>query len=349
MTNADFAKRSAIFIALALTPILIWSLFDVILIIIGALLIATLLDIGTYPFRRIHVPRPLALLASGLLILGILGGAGYLFGASVSSEMQDILQRIEQARQSIEKEVHASPIGEFLISHIKSSNVPVAELVGGLFRISATFVLAVLVTIFAGIYLAAQPALYRDGVSMLFPLKSREEVNETIDHLADGLRLWLLGQLFQMAIIGVLSGFAVWLIGLPSPLALGVIAGVTEFVPYLGPIVAAIPAVLVAVTLSPTAIAWTIAAYVLIHQTEGHLVTPLIQRQMVYIPPAVILFGIAAISSLFGLAGTIFAAPLTVSLFVLIKKLYVRDSLGEATALPGEEEIGSSDGSSSLR
>ncbi|MEK8123047.1 AI-2E family transporter [Methylocystis sp. IM4] len=133
------------------------------------------------------------------------------------------------------------------------------------------------------------------------------------------------------------------------PLALGVIAGVTEFVPYLGPIVAAIPAVLVAVTLSPTAIAWTIAAYVLIHQTEGHLVTPLIQRQMVYIPPAVILFGIAAISSLFGLAGTIFAAPLTVSLFVLIKKLYVRDSLGEATALPGEEEIGSSDGSSSLR
>lgn len=337
MTNADFAKRSAIFVALALTPILIWLLFDVILIIIGALLIATLLEVGTYPFQLLRAPRPLALLVSGFLILAILGGAGYLFGASIASEMQDILQRIEEARQGIGHEVQASPFGQFLISHIKNANVPIAELVGGFFRISATFLIAVLVTIFAGIYIAAQPALYREGVSMLFPFRSRREVNETIDHLADGLRLWLLGQLVQMAIIGLLSGIAVWLIGLPSPLALGVIAGVTEFVPYLGPIVAAIPSVLVAVTLSPSAIAWTIAAYVLIHQTEGHLVTPLIQRQMVYIPPAVILFGIAAISSLFGLAGTIFAAPLTVAVFVLIKKLYVRDSLGEETALPGED------------
>ncbi len=339
MTNADFAKRSAIFIALALTPILVWLLFDVVLIILGALLIATLLELGTYPFRHLYMPRPLALLFSGMLMLAILGGAGYLFGASTASEMQDILQRIEQARQSIERAMQASPFGEFLISHIKHANVPVAELVGGFFRISATFLLAILVTIFAGIYIAAQPALYRDGVSILFPFKSREEVNQTIDHLADGLRLWLLGQLAQMAIIGILSGIAVWLIGLPSPLALGVIAGVTEFVPYLGPIVAAIPAVLVAVTLGSSAIVWTIVAYVLIHQTEGHLITPLIQRQMVYIPPAVILFGIAAISSLFGLFGTVFAAPLTVSLFVLIKKLYVRDSLGEPTALPGEDAI----------
>jgi predicted PurR-regulated permease PerM len=108
----------------------------------------------------------------------------------------------------------------------------------------------------------------------------------------------------------------------------------------LGPIIAAIPAILVAVTLTPSAIAWTVGAYVLIHQTEGHLVMPLIQRQMVYIPPAVMLFSIAAISSLFGLEGTVFAAPLTVALFVLVKKLYVRNSLGERTVLPGESPIG---------
>jgi predicted PurR-regulated permease PerM len=337
MTNADFANRSAAFIALALAPILLWLISDVIFMIVGALLIATLLENCARPFRRLYAPRPLALFLAGILIIFVLSGAGYLFGAGVASEMADVFERIEQARESIAEALHHSSVGEILISHIKIANVPLAELVGGLFRISAIFLLAVLVTLFAGIYLAAEPTLYRDGVSTLFPVQSREEVNETIDHLADGLRLWLLGQLAQMGIIGLLSGLAVWLIGLLAPFALGVIAGVTELVPYLGPIVAAILAVLVAVTLSPTAVIWTLAAYLLTHQTEGHLLTPLIQRQMVYIPPAVILFGVAAITSLFGFAGAVFAAPLTVLVFVLIKKLYVRDALGEATALPGEE------------
>jgi predicted PurR-regulated permease PerM len=340
VTDAEFTKRSAIFIALALTPILVWWLFDVIVVVIGAILTATLLDLCARPFQRLAAPRPVALLASGLLIIGVIGGVGYLFGAGVGSEMQEVFRRIEEARQSIDKALHESAFGNLLLSHISNANVPLAQLVGGIFRISATFLLAVIVTFFAGVYLAAQPTLYRDGVSMLFPFEMRSTVDETIDHLADGLRLWLQGQLMQMAIIGLLSGLAVWVIGLPSPVALGVIAGACEFIPYLGPIVAAIPAVLVAVTLTPSAIAWTVTAYVLIHQTEGHLVMPLIQRQMVYIPPAVMVLSIAAISSLFGLVGTIFAAPLTVTLFVLVKKLYVRDSLGERTALPGEAPTG---------
>src|ERR1700739_4955609 len=106
---------------------------------------------------------------------------------------------------------------------------------------------------------------------MLFPPRWRAEANETVDYLAGALRLWLLGQLIEMVIIGVLSAFSVWLIGLPSPIALGVIAGVAEFVPYLGPILAAIPALLVAVTVSLQAVLWTLLAYILIHQAEGHL------------------------------------------------------------------------------
>jgi predicted PurR-regulated permease PerM len=336
MTVLDFSKRAAILIGMVLAPILVWRLFDVVLVTVGAILIGTLLDLGARVFQRLFLPRPLALIVSGLLIVAIFGGAGYLFGKGIASEMQDLLQRLEEARQSITEALEQSPVGKLMITHIRNANVPVAELLAGFFRVSATFLLAILITIFAGVYLAAQPTLYRDGVSKLFPLNLRNQANETIDHLADGIRLWLLGQLLDMLIIGLLSGVAVWLIGLPSPVALGVIAGVSEFVPYLGPIIAAIPAILVAVTLSPAAMLWTAIAYLIIHQAEGHLVMPLIQRKMVYIPPAVMLLSIAAISSLFGLAGTIFAAPITVVLFVLIKKLYVRDSLGEPTKLPGE-------------
>jgi predicted PurR-regulated permease PerM len=86
----------------------------------------------------------------------------------------------------------------------------------------------------------------------------------------------MLGQLMQMFLIGVMSTAAVWVIGLPSPLALGVLAGGAELVPYLGPIIAAIPAILVAATTGLYAVLWTATAYFLIHQIEGNLVVPLI-------------------------------------------------------------------------
>jgi AI-2E family transporter len=142
-----------------------------------------------------------------------------------------------------------------------------------------------------------------------------------------------------MALIGVLSGLTAWIIGLPSAIALGLIAFAAEFVPYLGPIIAAVPAVLVAATINATALLWTIAAYVIIHQIEGNLFTPLIQRRLVLVPPAVMLLGIVAISLLFGPAAVIFAAPIVVVVFIAVKVLYVRDTLGEDTEIPGESGV----------
>ena len=119
-------------------------------------------------------------------------------------------------------------------------------------------------------------------------------------------------------------------------MALGLIAGVAEFVPYLGPVIAAIPALLVATTQGPSALAWTAVAYLLIHQVEGNVIAPLIQRRMIFIPPAVMLLGIVTILFVFGGVAMIFAAPMAVIIFVAVEKLYLRDSLGEKVALPGE-------------
>jgi predicted PurR-regulated permease PerM len=124
---------------------------------------------------------------------------------------------------------------------------------------------------------------------------------------------------------------------LPSPLALGVIAGLAEFVPYVGPIVAAIPAILVATTQGPSAVLWTAIAYLMIHQIEGNLVAPLIQRQLIFIPPAVMLFAIITVLFVFGDFSVIFAGPIAVIIFVAVNKLYVRDRLHENTVLPGED------------
>ncbi|HET7849302.1 MAG TPA: AI-2E family transporter [Pseudolabrys sp.] len=338
LSTAEFFKRTVIVIAVALVPVLVWYLFEVIMIAMGAVLVAVLLWLGAEPLTRwLKLPHGLALCISGLFIIVIVAGAAYLFGAQISTEFQDVFSRAASAQKSIMSQLQGSEFGKLILSHVKGENLSITTVVTRIFSVSANFLEALVVTIIAGAYIAAQPKLYRDGLLMLFPRRMRPNVRETAEDVANALRLWALAQLIQMVLIGILSTIAVWLIGLPSPLALGVIAGITEFIPYLGPILAAIPAVLVAATQNLHAVIWTIIAYIIIHQTEGNLIVPLIQRHMVYIPPALILLGIVAIGFMFGTAAIIFAAPIAVVIFVLVKKLYVRDSLGERTPIPGED------------
>jgi predicted PurR-regulated permease PerM len=251
-------------------------------------------------------------------------------------ELQDVLKRAASAQSSITTMLQGSELGRLVLSHVQRGNLAVTDVVTRVFTVSANFVEALVVTAITGIYLAVQPSLYRDGLAMLFPRQWRANALETGTDIINALRLWLLGQLIQMLLVGVLSGVAVWMIGLPSPFALGLIAAVSEFIPYLGPILAAVPALLVAATKSLDAVLWTLVAYIIIHQTEGNLIVPLIQRHIIFIPPAIILLGIVAISFVFGTVAMIFAAPMAVVVFVLVKKVYVRDSLGEPTPIPGE-------------
>jgi predicted PurR-regulated permease PerM len=335
----EFFWRAVIFISVALVPVLIWFLFDVILIVVGAIVIAVLLRLVAEPFIRWgKLPEPIALILSGSFIILVVAVGGYLFGSQIESEFTDVLQRASDATAQIMKQLQGSQSGKLVLRHIEGgSGVSLPSVLGNVFSVSVRFLEALVVTVIGGFYLAAQPQLYRNGLAKLFPRRMRKEVDETLDDIGLALRLWLIADLMQMVIIGALTTGAVWLIGLPSPLALGVIAGLAEFVPYLGPIVAAVPAILVATTQGMDAVIWTVIAYLVIHQIEGNLVAPLIQRQLVFIPPAVMLLGIVTVLFVFGGFSVIFAGPIAVVIFVAVNKLYVRDSLHEKTVLPGEQ------------
>lgn len=338
-STAAVLERATFIVTAALVLALIWLLFDVILIVMGAVLVAVLLRLGAEPFaQRLRLPEAFALGLSGIAVIGILGSAGYFFGSHIEAEFQDVLQRTNATQKVISSALQGNELGRLMLSHIAGSDLSVTDILTKLFRVSASFIEAVIITIIAGIYLAIQPSLYRAGLVKLFPRRWRENAGETVDDIGNALRLWLLGQLIQMLLIGMLSAFAAWLIGLPSPLALGLIAAIAEFVPYIGPIVAAVPALLVAATKTLDAVLWTAAAYIIIHQVEGTLIVPLLQRRMVSIPPAIVLLSIITISFVFGTVAIIFAVPIAVTLFVMVKKLYVRDSLGEATSIPGEPQ-----------
>jgi predicted PurR-regulated permease PerM len=329
----DFLKRTLIVVAVAVIPLLIRYLFGVVLMAFGAIILAMLLRLGAQPLMQWRVPEPLALILSGLLVLIVIGGTGYLFGSRISNEFQGVVQRATAASVSIQSMLKGSDFGNFLLDRMSNADFSVAGILSGVLRLSTSFLEGLIIMVISGIYLAAQPDLYRRALIWLFPPASHARAAEIIDGIGEALRLWLVGQLAEMVLIGALTMVAMWIIGVPSSLALGLIAGIGEFIPYLGPILAAIPAILVALTKSPQAALWTLFAFVIIHQIEGQIISPLIQRHMVSIPPAVMLLGIVAITYLFGMIAIIFAAPIAVVIFAGVNLLYVRDTLGEKTEL----------------
>ena len=334
MGTGEFLKRTLIVVAVATLPVLIWYLSGVLLMAFGAIVFALLLRLIAEPFVRwLSLPQSVALILSGLVILAVIGGAGYLFGTRISAQLQDVIDRAGSGTAAVQNILEGSPFGKFLLSHLSNVSFSITEVLSGVLTMSTRALEGLAIMLITGVYLAAQPALYRRGVISLFPPGAHRRVAETFDEIGGALRLWLIGQLIQMLLIGALASLAVWIIGVPSPLALGLIAAVGEFVPYLGPILAAIPAALVALTKSGDAALWTLAAYLVIHQIEGNLVIPLVQRHLVAIPPAIMLLGIVAITYLFGPIFILFAAPMAVVIFAAINLLYIRDTLGEKTAL----------------
>ncbi len=333
----SFFGSSVFFVILALFAFL-YLFFEVFVLGFSAVLVAVLLTLLARPFKkRLHLQHWAALTLAGLLLVCVIGAAGYLFGTRLAFDIQNVFARMEAAQNEIRTEMGNSPLGNLVLSHMGSNVIPVTQIVASIFSVSTNVIAGVVVSVITGIYFAAHPSVYLNGFLMLFPPDRRPEAEEASKDVGNALRLWLEGQFISMMLVGLLSAIAAWAIGLPSPMALGLIAAITEFIPYVGPVIAAVPALLVAATQGTDQIVWTLAAYLTIHTLEGNFIAPLIQRQMVYIPPAVTILGIAAIGFIFGPVAVIFAAPMTVVLFVLIKKLYVRDFLHEETVIPGEQ------------
>jgi predicted PurR-regulated permease PerM len=340
-SDGAFLWRVLIVASVVVLALLAWHLADVLLLVFGAVLVAVLLRALADPIARAtRLPDTLAVVAATLVIVGIIGLAAWLFGAEVRAQVAELAERLPQAWRSLEGRLGVTNLGERLISRAEDMAPNAGSVVSGLAGVVTSFVggLAdLLLIVFGGVYLAAQPGLYRKGLLLLFPPgDSRRRVADTLDASGAALRLWLLGQLVAMTFLFVLTGLGLWAIGVPGALALALLAGLAQFVPLIGPIVAAIPALLIALSEGWQIALWTLLLYVAIQQVESNVITPLVQRQAVSLPPAVTLFAVVAFGLLFGPLGILFATPLAVVVMVAMKKLWVRETLGEPTEVPGE-------------
>jgi predicted PurR-regulated permease PerM len=181
-----------------------------------------------------------------------------------------------------------------------------------------------------GIYLAADPDLYLRGLTHLVPRAPRQITRELFETIGHKLRWWMLGQLVTMTTVGVLSYLALRLLGVPLALILGVLVFLLTFIPFIGAIVAAIPVVLVAFSEGPTIGLYAFAAYSAIEMFEGYVLSPLVQRQSVSLPPALMIAAQVLLGVLLGVLGIALATPLAAMAMVAVNRLYVEELLGDS-------------------
>lgn len=216
----------------------------------------------------------------------------------------------------------------------KSADLP---RVTGFLSAFAETSIAVIVVLFVGIFGAAEPSIYREGLAHMVPYFQRKRVEETVAALEYNLRRWVVVQGLLMLIVGSITAGGLWLIGVPEALVLGLMAGLLELIPYVGPWISVVPSALIAFLVGPWHLCSTLVLYLGIHMLEAYLLLPLLQRRAVLLPPALGLVSQLLLGQLFGILGLIIAAPLTLAILVLVKMLYVEDTLGdEAVEVPGE-------------
>ena len=206
--------------------------------------------------------------------------------------------------------------------------------------VTSTFaaVAGLLLVVFLAIYTSVDPDTYHNGLMHLFPHRARARAGEVLSSIATVLRKWLVTQLIAMVAIGLVTTGVLLLLGVKAALPLGVLAGLLEFIPTIGPILSAVPAILMAFVDSPQKALTVGLAYVGIQFLENHILIPLLMKEGVDIPPALTIVAQALMAMLFGFVGLLVAVPLLAAATVAVKMLYVEDVVGDASPVFADDE-----------
>jgi predicted PurR-regulated permease PerM len=336
-SERSYIRRLLITVAVVALALAAWQLRFVLLLLFGAVLVAVIIRAIANPIARVtHAPEKLALLGTVLSLIAAAVGVAWLFGDEAATQVRALGDTLPRAWGTVEQRLGDTRFSEWLAQAQPEGSAILAG-AGGIAVTLGNGIAGALLALIGGIYLAAAPSRYVDGALDLVPQSKRALLREAFETSGRALRLWLLGQLGSMMMIGLLTALGLWLIGVPSALALGLLAALAAFVPYLGPILSAVPALLIALNEGSQEFLLTLALYVAVQQVESYVVTPLIQQRVATLPAALTVFAIVAAGLLLGTPGILLAAPLTMVAYVLVKRLYVEEALDTPTEIPGED------------
>lgn len=295
--------------------LIIWKAIGVFFLAFASILLAILLHaIGSWTQKIIKLPYLFSLFIAMVAIAGLILLIFWLYTPLIAKQFQLLLDQLPAATQEIQKTL--SPHLESLKKEF--SNEPLFHQVLAFFSSTLGSVISFLIFLIVGFYLAIMPGRYLVGV--LYPLneKHKGRVWDVFSQIAHALRYWLVGKVVAMFVIGSLTYIGLWFLDISLAFILGLLAGLLAFIPYVGAIVAAIPAILIAYTISPLTAIYVLIVFLVVHFLEGYLITPFIEQRTVAIPPALTIMGQILLYVLVGGIGLVLASPLIVVIMAVI-------------------------------
>jgi predicted PurR-regulated permease PerM len=315
----------------------------VLLLIFAGALFAVFLDaVASALVKRTRLPRGAAVAVVVATVLAVPTLVGLAVGPGIAEQVTGLFRSLPETWAGVRVWLEGTRWGPGLLAWIPDVRSALSLEAPSVHGITAFFaalfqgVVGVFLVLVVGIYVALRPSLYVGAALKLVPGPRRERYREVARAVAHALRRWLVGRFVAMATIGVLVAVGLSIIGVPYPLAFGFIAAILEFVPYVGPVAAAIPALLVALAQSPVMALVTVALFIAIQMLENYVITPMVEHRAVHLGPAVLVSTQVLMGVLFGGLGILLATPLAVVVVVAIQMLYVQDTLGETTRVLGE-------------
>jgi predicted PurR-regulated permease PerM len=331
--------------SVALALLFVWYAADLLMLVFAGVLVSILLrgfSGWLRPTTGLGSALSLAIvaLALGLLIIVVVWLVAGRLGTQVSELRQQLPVAVENLKRYFgQYEWTRNAIEGLPNLHdwlARRGGTIVSQLTG-LASTTLGAVVNVLVVVIIGLYLASQPDLYSRGIKHLLPFRYRVRAGEIIGDIDEALGRWLMGRFGLMLINGGLTAAGLWILGVPLALTLGLLAGLLNFVPNFGPFIAAVPAVLVAFLQSPQQALYVALLYLVLQSVDGYILTPLVDRRSVELPPVLTITAQVLLGLAFGFIGILLASPLTAVAMILVKTLYVEDILGDQVLHEGHK------------
>jgi predicted PurR-regulated permease PerM len=275
--------------------------------------------------RKTRLGRKYAMIISVTGTIVIMGLLVWFIGAKIQYQVAQLSNTLPHTVNTAKASLSQSLAGQKLLEYSSGDNSKkLLDTIQTFFNTSFGVLGDMYIVLFLGIFFTASPSLYKDGILVLVPAKQKPVANVIMDRISLVLKGWLKGMLLSMVLITILITLGLTIVGVPAALVLGLITGILEIVPNLGPLIAMIPGVLLGFTMS-TNIAIIVAVIYIASQTiVANIVTPLIQKKMINLPPALTLISQLIMGTLSGALGIILAVPLLAILIIMVDELYVK-------------------------
>ncbi|MCC5785900.1 MAG: AI-2E family transporter [Phycisphaerales bacterium] len=324
-----------------LTVFFLSKLIDVILLIFASVLLAVAITGVRSLIRRLTpLSEGWSLAATYLLLAALIGGAVAVIWPQLAEQLPKFIDKVPQAIDKLRDFVDKLPWLKEAIEGAEDDasdhGLDIPDHLLGVFSTTIGALASISLIALIALYLTLSPKVYVKNLLILIPRAKRKRADALMQAQTKSLRYWLLGRLASMLFVGVFAWIGLMVLGVPMAFTLGLIAGVATFIPYIGPILGAIPALMVALVQGPLVVLYVAILYFLVETAESSLIYPLATKKAVHIAPAYTVIIQLAGGVVAGIPGVILATPLAVIGAVAIQMLYVEDVLGEEVEILGD-------------